>query len=156
METVIAAVAGTPSERVLSMAADLAERFLARVVVVHVNQLIAPAVRGGRFPLRADEDDRQALIRSEVESLRSAGCDIELELHTSRANPSAVIAEAARRHGAGAIVVSSDAHSPLAGVLGGSVVRKLLHDAPCPVIALTPESAPTAFQLVPRRAAAAA
>jgi universal stress protein A len=156
METVIAAVAGTPDERVLSAAADLAERFLARVVVVHVNQQIAPGIRGGRYPMFADESDRQARIRSGVESLRSRGVDVELEIVTSRANPSAPIAEAARRHGAGAIVVASDGHTPLAGMLGGSVAQKLLHDAPCPVVTLTPQSAGNAFRLVPQASIAAA
>jgi nucleotide-binding universal stress UspA family protein len=156
METVIAAVSGTPSERVLTAAADLAERFLARIVVVHVNQHMAPGIRGGRYPLNVDEDERQARIRAEVEGLRSAGADVELEIVSSRANPSTAIADAARRHGAGAIVVASDGHAPLVGALGGSVAQRLIHEAPCPVIALTPETRPTAFRLVPRAAVAAA
>jgi nucleotide-binding universal stress UspA family protein len=156
METVIAAVGGSQNERVLPIAADLAERFLARIVAVHVNQHMAPGIRGGRYPMNVDEDERQARIRAEVESLRSAGVDIELEIVTSRANPSTPIADAARRHGAGAIVVASDGHAPLVSALGGSVAHRLMHEAPCPVITLTPETRPTAFRLVQRAAVAAA
>jgi nucleotide-binding universal stress UspA family protein len=36
------------------------------------------------------------------------------------------------------IVVGTRGHGPLAGALLGSVAQHLLHDAPCPVLAIPP------------------
>lgn len=46
------------------------------------------------------------------------------------------IADVARETGADLIVVGSHGHSAVAGLLLGSVTQKLLHVAPCPVLAI--------------------
>ena len=49
------------------------------------------------------------------------------------------IAEEAKEAGADLIVVGTRGHTALAGLLLGSVTQRLLHIAPCPVLAVPPE-----------------
>jgi nucleotide-binding universal stress UspA family protein len=53
-----------------------------------------------------------------------------------------MIADLAREIDADAIVVGTRGHSPVAGLLLGSVTQRLLHIAPCPVVAV-PAGIPT-------------
>jgi nucleotide-binding universal stress UspA family protein len=156
METVIVALDGPESERALPAAQELAKQFLARIVIVHVNQLV-PGARGGRFPLHADEDLRIARLHDVLADLRNQGFDADLELSTtSLGHPATIIARAAERHSAGRIVLAGRNHMPVLGALGSSVSRKLLRSAPCPVLVVTPETTRETFQPVSRRQPAAA
>ena len=81
---------------------------------MHVNQLVAGA-RGGRFPLHADEDKRVERLHEIVAELRAQGFDADLERSTtSLGHPATIIAESAKRHGAGAIVLASRDRKPVA------------------------------------------
>ncbi len=157
METVIVGIDGVESERALPAARGLAERFLARIVVVHVNQLVGGGVRGARFPRRADEDQQHARAREIVAELRREGFDADLEACTTTlTHEASIIADAARRQRAGAIVVATRRQAPLAGIMAGSLTQRLLREAPCPVVVVTPESRRDAFRTHRRAAAAAA
>jgi nucleotide-binding universal stress UspA family protein len=71
--------------------------------------------------------------------LTADGFDAELETHrTSHEHPATIIAAAARRHEADAIVLATRGRAPAIGLLTSSVTQRLLHIAPCPVIAVTP------------------
>lgn len=156
METVIVALDGPESERALPAAQELAKQFLARIVIVHVNQLI-PGARGGRFPLHADEDVRTARMHEVLADLRTQGFDADLELSTtSLGHPATIIARAAERHSAGRIVLAARRHSGVLGALGSSVSQKLLHSAPCPVLVVSPATTRETFSTVSRRQPAAA
>jgi nucleotide-binding universal stress UspA family protein len=156
METIIVALDGPQSERALPAAQELAKQFLSRIVIVHVNQLLSGA-RGGRFPLHADEDVRTARLHEVVAELRAQGFDADLELSTtSLGHPATIIARAAERHGAGTIVLAARNHSPLLGALGSSVSQRLLRNAPCPVMVITPATTRETIRAVNRREAAAA
>lgn len=149
MDTVIVALdGGNWSERALPAAKQLAARFGARLLVVHVSRL-QPGLRGSRFAIRADEDERREHLESLVAGLREDGVAADLELTASSlGHPAAVIAEAARRHRAGAIVVATRGHSPMVGVLASSVAQRLMHDAPCPVLVVTPRTTRETFRSV--------
>lgn len=56
--------------------------------------------------------------------------------------PAQCIADIANEVGADMIVVGTRGHSPLGGVLAGSVTQRLLEIAPCPVLAVPPGAAP--------------
>ena len=47
-----------------------------------------------------------------------------------------MIADVARESGADLIVVGTRGHTPLAGLLLGSVTERLLHLGPCPILAV--------------------
>jgi nucleotide-binding universal stress UspA family protein len=156
METVIVALDGPESERALPTAQELATQFLARIVIVHVNQLI-PGARGGRFPLHADEDERIARLHEVVADLRAQGFDADLELSTtSLGQPATIIARAAERHRAGRIVIAGRNRGPVLGALTASVSQRLLRSAPCPVLIVTPATTRQTFHAANRQQPAAA
>ncbi len=135
MDTVILALDGKESERALPAATELAKQSMARIVIVHVNQLIA-AARGGRIPTHPDETKRQARLHEIVAQLKADGYDTELEIHTpALGHPANIITDAATRHNADAIVLATRGHIPAIGLLASSVTQRLLHQAPCPVLA---------------------
>ena len=85
---------------------------MARIVIVHVNQLIA-AARGGRIPTHPDETKRQARLHEIVAQRKADGYDTELEIHTTAlGHPANIITDAATRHNADAIVLEPEATSP--------------------------------------------
>ena len=93
--------------------------------------------RPGGAPLLADEPDIEAKIREQVDAARAEGIDATFRL-VSAAAPSAshAIAEVAGELDADAIVVGTHGRTPIAGLLLGSVTQRLLHIAPCPVLAV--------------------
>lgn len=156
MDTVVLALDGPESERALPAAEELATQFLSRIVIVHVNQLV-PGARGGRFPLHADEDLRVARLHEIVADLRARGFEVDLELSsTSLAHPATIISRAAERQGAGTIVIAARHRSPLLGTLTSSVSQRLLAQAPCAVLIVTPETTRETFRAVNRPTPAAA
>lgn len=157
MNTVIVALdGGNWSERALPAAKDLARRFDAGIVIVHVSQL-QPGLRGSRFPIRADENARREHLGRLAAELREDGIDAELEFTTAGlGHPAAVIADAARRHRAGMIVLATRGHVPVVGLLASSVAQRLLHEAPCPVLVVTPRTTRESFRSTPSGAVEAA
>ncbi len=133
-KTIVAATDGTDaSDRALAVATDLATAFRARLVVVHVNELVV--VRGGAIPLDPSETETDEKIRNQVRNLARDGRQAELKIHTAR-DPARSIANEANAVGADLIVTGASRHGPVAGMLLGSVAHRLLHIASCPVMAV--------------------
>jgi nucleotide-binding universal stress UspA family protein len=133
-DTVVLAIDGEEAEAALPTVRELANRFMSRIVIVHVSEMVV-----GRTPLphQPDEPAIQERLAELVEDLRAEGLDVSLELHSATIGRAArIIADTARLQNAGLIVVSSRGHAPVVGVLTGSVTQKLLHLAPCPVLAI--------------------
>jgi nucleotide-binding universal stress UspA family protein len=146
MNTLIVPIDGSGSERALLAAEKLATQFDARLVLVHVQQLIVGR-RGGRLSAHVNEAGRLARVRELVARLRADGFDAELETHrTSLEHPANIIADAAKRHDADAIVLATRGHTPVIGLLASSVAQRLLHIAPCPVVAVTPGTTHETFR----------
>jgi nucleotide-binding universal stress UspA family protein len=106
-----------------------------KLVVVHSREIYVG--RGGSYPVLADEADLEHKIRGQVHALGDEGVDGSFRL-VSGAVPGAahMIADVAREVGADVIVVGTRGHGPVAGLLLGSVTQRLLHIAPCPVLAV--------------------
>ncbi len=129
------------SDRGLALAGSLAESQSgsARVVLVHVREMIAGTGRGGAYPLELDEAGLRSKIDGQVEDLRARGITAELIVHTVRNHgPAAEIADAALAVGADLIVIGSRGHSLLSEMVLGGVTMRLLPAAPCPVLVVPP------------------
>ena len=121
------------SQQAISVANELAERYDARIVVAHVDEKALG--RGGGGSVHLDEPDIQARIRQQAEELRALGREAVVEVGaTVLGGPAHVIEDIAEDVGADLIVVGTRGHSPVAGLLLGSVTQRLLHIAKRPVL----------------------
>jgi nucleotide-binding universal stress UspA family protein len=134
-ETVIWATDGSQNADVaLEVAKPIARENAALLLIVHVVQRFATE---GGLAVHADEDKVRAKLERLVEELSAEGLDVRLEL-ANHIGPQAAheIADAARQAGADLIVMGTRGHAAIPGLLLGSVTLRLLHIAPCPVLAV--------------------
>jgi nucleotide-binding universal stress UspA family protein len=121
----------------LPVVKELADHEGARVVVVHANEVLLG--RAGGAPVMADEPDLLRKIEGQAEALRDDGYDATFTVATGATHDAArLIADAARALRADVIVVGTRGRSTIAGLIVGSVTHRLLHVAPCPVLAVPP------------------
>ena len=134
--TIIWATDGSETaDRALPYAKELAHGAAGRLIVVHSKELLVG--RAGGHPVLADEDEVETKIEAQVEQLRADGLDASFRLVSGSAPHAAhMISDAAAEAGADLIVVGTRGHTAVAGLLLGSVTQRLLHIAPCPVLAV--------------------
>src|SRR5262249_35023268 len=120
------------AERALPFAKSLAQANGARLIVVHVNEIMAGR---GAGPVNFDEDQVQAALAEQVKDLKQEGLDAKLQMAEVMAGGAAhAIGAFADKEGADLIVAGTRGHGPLSGLLLGSVTTRLLHIAKCPVL----------------------
>jgi nucleotide-binding universal stress UspA family protein len=138
-KTVIWATDGSDAaDRALDYAKALVTSSRGTLLVVHAEEHFYGG-RGGGYPVLADEDDVKAKVRAQVAELEADGVDVELEIALGHPGQSAhAIAGYAREREADVIVVGTRGLGPVHGLLVGSVTHRLLHTAPCPVLAVPP------------------
>jgi nucleotide-binding universal stress UspA family protein len=136
-KTIIWATDGSATaDHALSFAKELVAPGQGKLLVVHVEEHFYGGRMSG-YTVLADEDELEAKIRSQVDELRADGFDAVLEIVRGHPGQSAhAIAEIARQHKAESIVIGTRGLGPVAGLLVGSVTQRLLHTAPCPVLAV--------------------
>jgi len=123
------------ADHALPVVKELAEAEGSKLIVAHCRELLTGRAAG--LPVHADEDELVEKVRRQAAELKSAGFDVRLEIVTmTGTNSPRVIADTARANRADVIVVGTRGHSALVGVLVGSVTQRLLHVAPCPVLAV--------------------
>jgi nucleotide-binding universal stress UspA family protein len=146
-ETIIWATDGSEAaDEALPFAKALAACGGGALVVVHTREPLYTG-RAAGLPAYADESDVEAKIAGQVDELETEGYHATLNLATgTTAHAAHAIATIASDVGAGVIVVGTRGHGPLTGYIVGSVTQRLLHVAPCPVVAV-----PTAEQRQRRR-----
>jgi nucleotide-binding universal stress UspA family protein len=128
-----------PAGHALPMACELAREYDGRLEIVHVRELRAPSKGGGPATARADEDDLEARVRREVDELARQGFTVRLHTFSDLVGtPAEHIADVAAETHADVVVVGTRGLGVIAGLLLGSVTQRLLHVAPCPVLAVPP------------------
>jgi nucleotide-binding universal stress UspA family protein len=135
-KTIVWGTDGSPSaDKALPLVRSLAESG-GSVFAVHAVEHFLSSYEAGR-PVYGDEQEMKAKIERQMAELRSDGLAAETKVvHASGIRPAHLIADAARELEADVIVVGTRGHTPLAGLMLGSVTQRLLHIAPCPVLAV--------------------
>jgi nucleotide-binding universal stress UspA family protein len=127
------------ADRALVHAKALANADAAPLLVVYCQEFMLASKGGGNYPVHVNEDEVWAKIERQVAELSSDSTPATLERTRSQAGGAAhAIAEIARREQVDVIVVGTRGHTALAGLLLGGVTQRLLHIAPCPVLAVPP------------------
>ena len=131
------------ADHALGYARDLARVYGAELVVVHGEEKSTARSSIG-YTRRADEEDIEAKLKRQVAELTDSGITASVKIIDGHAPAATLIAEAAEDIGADAVVVGTRGHTPLAGLLLGSVTTRLLHTLHCPVLAVPPSAANSA------------
>jgi nucleotide-binding universal stress UspA family protein len=125
------------ADQALDVAKTLTAESGGELLVLHCEELTVPGKAAGVYPRYADEDELKAKIERQVAQMSDSG--VHAKLQTTRAvvgGAAHSIADATREAGGDVIVVGTRGHTPLGGLLLGSVTQRLLHIAPCPVLAV--------------------
>jgi nucleotide-binding universal stress UspA family protein len=140
-DTIVWATDGSQNaDRALPVAKTLAHDHHASLVVVHVVQHYATETGLTVYP---DEALVRARLEQTTEALSTEGFNASLRIvnHVGP-QPAHEIANVATDVGADLIVIGTRGHSPIVGLLLGSVALRLLHVAPCPVVAVPASASP--------------
>jgi nucleotide-binding universal stress UspA family protein len=122
------------AKRGIPIAVDLAKEGKGKIVIAHVEERMATK---GRAPLHANEEQIQEELQALVEDLATDGIEGRIEMGDVMAGGSGVahaIADIADKSNADLIVAGTRGHSPVEGLLLGSVTQRLLHIAKQPVL----------------------
>lgn len=135
-ERILVAIDHSPAtERVLAAARDLARLSRGEVWVVHVREHQG----GGRAGITAAEtiDEAHLAADAAVAELADAGVKAQADIRYAFVGHAASeIADSARAHDAGVIVMGSRGRGDLAGMLLGSTAHKVIHLADRPVLVI--------------------
>ena len=140
---ILAAIDFSPiSDRVLELAAELAQGTSSPLVVLHaaapepdfVGYEVGPQhVRDQRASELREEHHKLAAIGDD---LRSRGLDVKVQLHSGPTVET--VLDAAQQAGVDLIVVGAHRRGRAARLLLGSVSEGILHKADCPVLVVPP------------------
>lgn len=123
------------ADRALALARELVQDSGGELTIAHCEEVTLPLKFGGSFPAQPDEEELKAKIEGQRAELAQAGIAVTLEIARAHVGGAAhSIAEVAANRQADVIVIGTRGHTPLGGLLLGSVTQRLLHIAPCPVL----------------------
>jgi nucleotide-binding universal stress UspA family protein len=138
MKTIVLGMDGSEgAQRAVPVAVELARQGGARLVMAHVDERIA--TKGDMPSIRVDEDEIRAEIGRMADQVTADGVEASVETAVVvLGGPAHAIKEIADEVDAEMIVVGTRGHSPVAGLLLGSVTERLLHIAKRPVVGVPP------------------
>ncbi len=126
------------ADRVVTVAQSLAKEDGARVVVAHVNELMAG--RGGAHSVHPNEDLLKDRVRTQVADLKAAGLDAEIHIQATMGTAAKSIAAMARECHADLIVAGASRHGAIADAIFGTSGQRMYRMAPCPVLVVPPKN----------------
>lgn len=135
------------SERALTLAGTLAAEAGTVLDVVHVVEYGGVGRAAGAL-IAPGEPEICAHIEQQTDALAARGVPCHTHLPQAfQGHAARQIAALARQLDADLIVVGTRGRAALGGAILGSVTQRLLHEAPCPVLALPPvrDTAPAQF-----------
>jgi nucleotide-binding universal stress UspA family protein len=133
--TIIWATDGSDgADLALREALTLASLTRGHIVAVHCDQRLNG--RAAQWPVLPDENDQRSKIIRKVGGLEEDGVDIELVIRRSHHEAADVVAAAAAELRGDIIVCGTRGHGALSAAFLGSFTQRLLHVAPCPVLAV--------------------
>jgi nucleotide-binding universal stress UspA family protein len=127
------------ADRALGHAVQIARSDHAELHVVHViEKLVSPKLAGQDMFLSEDQTD--AKIRAQAAQIEiDHGIKTTVRMSTGTAGHAAgPIARIAEDIGADLIVIGTRGRSAVAGLMLGGVTQRLLHESPCPILAVPP------------------
>jgi len=126
------------AQQALPLVKELAREGGGAVTIVHVVERVEGS--GAVGPTRrVDEPEVQKQLEQLTAELEQEGFAASLYINADvGARPAHEIVETARQRDADLIVVGSQGHTMITGLLLGSVAYRLLHVAPCPVLVVPP------------------
>jgi nucleotide-binding universal stress UspA family protein len=128
--TILVGVDGSAaSDEAVTEAADVAAAFGAKVVVVHVCQLIT----GEGGAVVEPEEEARAIVRRAVTAVAGRGVDAVPDVLLDRSAANGIV-KAAAFHRADLVVLGSRRPSHLSGLVLGSVAHETIHRLRCPVL----------------------
>lgn len=145
------------ADRALHYATQLASQPDAELHIVHVIEKVAGGRLAGENVFLNEAEIKSKITAQTVELVDGLG--LRATLHATKGNANRLaqrIAEIADDVDADVIVVGTHGHSPLAGLLLGSVTTRLLHATHRPVLALPPDGNPQRTAAQPVRLGSAA
>ena len=131
------------SETAFQMALELARRFRSELYLLHVHQLPAYVYPDGIFPLTPEimaEIEQKIAIELGRLAERVRAAEVRCVQKSVLGVTFVEIVRFARETEADLIVMGTHGRSGLSHALLGSVTEKVLRKAPCPVLAVRPES----------------
>jgi nucleotide-binding universal stress UspA family protein len=140
-ETIICGIDASEEARgAARSAATLAEALRARLVLAHVAQ-VAVGPEAATVPHAYDRLRKRAHSEAErfvARFARETNLAGRAELWVLFGNPAEALAQAAAEERASLVVMGSRCDGPLRAAVRGSVSRKLVAEAPCPVMVVAP------------------
>jgi nucleotide-binding universal stress UspA family protein len=132
-KTIVLALDGSDgSKKAIPVAAEIAEKEDAEIVIAHVTEYLA--AKGGELPHVGEDEIRQEITR-QAKELADRGIETKVEMADSvLGGPAHAIVAIADRTDGDLIVTGTRGHSAVAGLMLGSVAQRLLHIAKRPTL----------------------
>lgn len=128
------------ADQALPLASTLAQEGGGELLALHCEEWTEPFRTGGAYAAHPNQDELKAKVEGQVAEISKSGVAARLEVTDAPIGGAAhAIAEVAESRGADVIAVGTRGHTPLSGLLLGSVTQRLLQIAPCPVLAVPPK-----------------
>lgn len=139
-------IVGTDGSRRAQLGVDVAKKLAqdsqVRIEIVHVREQLVGGGAAG-LPVLINEDEILRDLRAQVRGLAAQGYDVGLQIRAARSRGAAqAIADAATELDADVIVIASRGLGAFTGLVLGSVTKRLLQIAPCPVLVVPAHASP--------------